>query len=76
MKSGTLIINNFQGRITILRIGDNTAIAAALEYAGKHDPQISNAISTAAVELDDYSEALKTGEALRKIIENNGSKNS
>lgn len=74
MKSGTLIINNFQGRITVLRVGDNTAISKGLEYAGKMDPQISIAISMAAIELDDYSEALKTSEALRKMIENDESK--
>lgn len=69
MKNGTLIINNIGGHVSIVFFGDANAISAALAVAGKRHPEISIAISSAAVELDNYLEALKTGEALRKMIE-------
>ena len=70
MKNGTLIVNNIRGQVNIVTFGDTDAISAALVMAGKTNPNLANAISSAAIELDDYSEALKTSEVLRKIIDN------
>jgi len=74
MEKGCLIANNYQGHIKIVSIGNISAITEALVYAGKNDPGLSTAISAAAVELDNYSEALKTGDVLRKMIDKDENK--
>ncbi len=73
-RNGFLSLINRNGQVIGIALGDTSAIADALAHAGKIDPKLSTAISMAAVELDNYSEALKTGDALRKMINDDSTK--